>query len=118
MHNGINASGDVVGLDNASPTAYRLDRLDNVVERFAYPGAAATAAWGINARGDIVGQYFRSDAVSHAFVRDKNGEYEALTEAHAVLSSAAFGIADNGNIVGQYRDASATHGFVLVPGGE
>ena len=133
MQNGINAQGEVVGLDNSS-TGYHIDRFGNV-ERLNLPGAAADDwldAWDINSRGDIVGQAFTDHAgVGHAVVRTRDGLYSLIdppeTSSPGCLaatgglpcSSAAFGVAGNGSIVGQYRDSftncavtACVHGFL------
>ncbi|HET9741961.1 MAG TPA: hypothetical protein VFQ00_04355 [Terriglobales bacterium] len=135
MSNGINPQGEIVGADFLNLTGYRLDKSGNVIERIYFPGTDETDAWDINARGEIIGQAFTNDfAVGHAFLRDKQGNYEFIdppdvssrncldNNDNLPCSSLAFAIAANGNIVGQYRDSadpvfcsthSCTHGFLL-----
>ncbi len=122
MNNGINAEGEIVGLDNSNTTAYRIDKSGNV-ERLAFPGADDTLAWDINSNGEIVGQAFTNGfTVAHAFLRSKDGDYRFIDPTGA-LSAVAFGIASNGNVVGQYRDSvtncsttACVHGFLLQRG--
>ena len=126
MNNGINAKGEIVGLDNFS-TGYHIDRSGNL-ERLTIPGSQTgdfVNAWDINARGQIVGQAFTNGGtVGHAFLRSKDGEYEFVDPAGA-LSAVAFAINNAGTIVGQYRDSlincsvsACLHGFVRQRGDE
>jgi hypothetical protein len=43
-------------------------------ESLEFPGALETVADGINAAGEIVGEYFGEDEVFHGFLRDHDGE--------------------------------------------
>ena len=45
--------------------------LGGVFTTIDFPGAIATAAYGINTAGDIVGQYTDSSGKTHAFLRSK-----------------------------------------------
>src|SRR5438046_10641278 len=69
----------------------------------AYPGATATTAWGINAGGDVVGDYVDPAGVRHGFLV-RNGEFTTIDFPNALTS--ARGIGPGGNIVGIYRGAS------------
>ena len=132
MNNGVNAEGEIVGLDNSSTTAYHIDKF-GIVERFSFPDTDATNAWDINSKGEIVGQAFTNGGtVSHAFLRSW-AQVDGILPAHSLdyrfidptgaLSSTAFGISSNGNVVGQYRDSfsncsvnACVHGFLLQRG--
>ena len=130
MNNGVNAEGEIVGLDNSSTTAYHIDKF-GIVERFSFrdpvtdADADATNAWDINSKGEIVGQAFTNGGtVSHAFLRSRALDYRFIDPTGA-LSSTAFGISSNGNVVGQYRDSfsncsvkACVHGFLLQRGGD
>ncbi|HUS18205.1 MAG TPA: hypothetical protein VMZ25_01020 [Terriglobales bacterium] len=125
MNNGITSAGDVVGLDFMTGTGYLMDSAGNQ-ETLTFPGAYATEAWDINARGEIVGvAWTNSGTVPHAYLRGKGGVYRVIDPAGA-LAAQAFGISSNGTVVGSYRDASGsqcgttpcTHGFVLGRGEE
>jgi len=140
MNNGVNAKGELVGLDFMMLSGYRRDDSGNIVERISFSGADETDAWDINARGEIVGQAITNNfTVGHAFLRSKQGDYRYI-EPPDVFSasclansstrglpctSVAFAIADSGNVVGQYRDSFANcsttacvHGFLLQFGDE
>jgi probable HAF family extracellular repeat protein len=81
------------------------------------PGAAATFAARINARGQIVGGYSRQRLLpalemSHGFLLE-DGRFTSIDVPGAVRTQ-AFGINNNGQIVGEYVDARGkTHGFLL-----
>jgi hypothetical protein len=118
MNNGINAECNIVGLDNSSTTAYRIDKFGNI-DRLVFQSsdgtiADDTLAWDINAEGEIDGQAF-TGAVGHAFLRSKEGDYRFIDPIGA-LSAVAFGISGNGDVVGQFRDPSGTHGFLFQRG--
>src|SRR5947207_12232196 len=87
--------------------------------RIAYPAATATTAWGINAGGDVVGDYVDPAGVRHGFVL-RNGEFTTIDLPNALTS--ARGIGPGGNIVGIYRGASEpavnAHGFLLSRQGD
>jgi hypothetical protein len=122
MNNGVNAEGDIVGLDGSSTTAYLIHKSGDV-QRLGDANADAINAWDINAKGEIVGQAFTNNfAVGHAFLRSKDGQYRFI-DPNGSLSAAAFGISSSGNVVGQYRDSNnnctvvaCLHGFLLQRG--
>ena len=74
------------------------------------PGASATAAYRINAQGDVVGRY-----------TDTTGQWGFLLSAGTFTTikipgsnmTLANGINDRGDIVGIYRVGTALHGFLL-----
>jgi probable HAF family extracellular repeat protein len=106
--NGINSSGDIVGLWLAS--------LDGFGQRaFLQSGGVFTtllgaSAFGINNNGVIVG----SNGGSGSFIYD-NGNYQMLCIPSAFTQ--ATGINDSGEIVGSYRNnANVTHGFLYKGG--
>jgi probable HAF family extracellular repeat protein len=83
------------------------------------PNARFTEADGINARGQIVGNYGDASG-QHGFLLS-GGQYTTLDDPNAVtqpgLGTFAFGINARGQIVGQYFDANfARHGFLLSGG--
>jgi hypothetical protein len=87
---------------------------------FDVPGAVATFAFGINAGGDIVGEY-SDGSITHGFLRDRGGRFTTIDfpgEPFTVIT----GINAAGTMVGYYihdietEEASAT-GFVLDRGG-
>jgi len=83
-----------------------------------YPGSASTQAFGINARGDIVGVYVLG-GVQHGFLL-RDGEFTTIDYPQAVATDVR-GIGPDGDIVGTYRLAGQTgqiHGFVRTNDGE
>jgi parallel beta-helix repeat protein/probable HAF family extracellular repeat protein len=80
-----------------------------------YPDASGTLLEGINDAGDVVGSYFDSAKVRHAFLL-RNGRFTSV-EVPGSTSSAATDINAAGDIVGFYSDASnLDHGFLLSGG--
>jgi uncharacterized membrane protein len=77
-----------------------------------FPGASSTQAWGINARGEIVGAY--NDGNPHGFYLHR-GNYAPIDYPGATFTN-ALGISPRGEIVGRYVDASGRHGYVLRRG--
>ena len=72
-------------------------------------GILGTQAFGINDRGQIVGQYVDGNHVDHGFVYS-GGTYTTLSGPFGMGATQALGINDRGQIVGGYEDLS------LVPG--
>ena len=83
--------------------------------KFNYPGADSTSAFGINARGDIVGGYVAADGVSHGFLLHK-GVFTSIDVPNALGTNEARAINARGDIVGNYGDAEGDHGFLLSDG--
>ncbi len=84
---------------------------------FDVPGAEGTAALDINDFGVIVGRY-RSEGVTHGFIRRRTGEIATIDFPGSVFTVTA-GINDQGDIVGQYsseEDPGLRHGFLLRKG--
>ena len=79
------------------------------------PGAIATRAFGINARGDIVGSY--TDATGTYGFRWRTGNVTTIAFPGAIHTE-AWGINPRGDIVGRYRMAGdvRTFGFLLRKG--
>jgi probable HAF family extracellular repeat protein len=77
--------------------------------------AGTTEVWGINAAGQIVGQYTDASNHVHGFLYS-NGTYTTLDDPVAT-GTIALGINNMGQIVGQYFDASNHgHGFLYSNG--
>ena len=77
-------------------------------------------AFGINASGDIVGEYWDANFVDHGYLYS-HGQYTTLDDPQAgagpFQGTSAMGINARGDIVGTYFDAnSVEHGFVLSGG--
>lgn len=85
-------------------------------KKIDFPGAAATIAYGVNARGEIVGIYFDDDGTSHSFIL-RNGVYKTLKMVPgASMMLAARGINAGGDIVGNFVDLNGEHGYLLRDG--
>lgn len=117
MNNGISATGHLVGFYLSSGVSYIADET-GVLTTFTVDGNLFTHAWGINARGDVVGTYGTNQANTigqplspRGFIRSRDGEFLGLS-VQGASNTQVFGINDVGEIVGQYTDATGTHGFV------
>ena len=90
-----------------------LDRLGTLTP-IDVPGAVLTAAIGINARGQIVGNYTGPSGAFHGFIVGR-GVSTTVDVPGATLTN-ALGINAVGDVVGAYRDAAgAFHGFFVRP---
>ncbi len=92
--NGINARGEIVG---GCDGAYLLSR--GRVIRISFPGED-TAPWGINDKGDIVGNYYPEDGSLHGFLLSR-GVYTKI-DLPGACSTNPGSINDAGDIVGDY----------------
>jgi uncharacterized membrane protein len=88
-------------------TDYRYTKIDP-------PNSILTVARGINARGDIVGDYVDADGIGHDFLLH-NGVYTNVDYPGGADASAR-AINARGDIVGVLGDADGTHGFLLSDG--
>jgi len=81
------------------------------------PGAAATAAEGINDSGIITGTFFDSTGAAHGFLADKTGAFVKAIDFPGAAQTEPSGINERGDIVGPYQDdAGFFHGFLLQDG--
>src|SRR5581483_2286014 len=80
-----------------------------------FPGTVQTLAYGINAHGDIVGNFVDANG-DHGFLL-KGGEYTAFDVPFAgATETIAFGVNSRDEIVGRYDVNGQTHGFLLKAG--
>ncbi|HTS34399.1 MAG TPA: hypothetical protein VMH04_01940 [Candidatus Solibacter sp.] len=82
-----------------------------------FPGSTITQAFGLNERGDVVGDYTDSAGNVHGFLLS-NGTFSSIDYPGAILTSAR-SINDAGEIVGAFstaNDPDAAHGYVLRAG--
>ena len=98
---------------SASERAFTFTTID-------YPNAVSTQAWGINARGDIVGAYVDGTGRSHGYLR-RDGDFTTIDYPGSVFTEGR-GIGPGGDIVGVYRNAGedpavVLHGFMLTKKG-
>lgn len=112
MHNG--ATPDlrrIVGL-YMNTTAGRGEGYlieDGVFTPLLVPGSNFTAAWDMNAVGDVAGVY-RNSAGLHGFVLTADG-YTSV-DAPGAVTTRAFGINARGDVVGSFVQGGKTYGFL------
>lgn len=71
--NDINAHGEIVGLYiDASGQERGFVQQGLKFTRLRYPHAVTTTTWGINSRGQIVGNHYGSDGLSHGYLAVAN----------------------------------------------
>lgn len=114
MANGINSSDQVVGMNGS--TAFLLINNGNTLTDLPAVNGTTTAeaAFGINDKGAIVGQYSDSNTgTSPGFVYAK-GSFTTLNPVANDSQVFAQGINDNGLVVGFYNtDGVHDHGFLF-----
>jgi hypothetical protein len=115
MSNGATPDGSVIaGLYTDMMTnitrGYVLS--GGVFTPFDVPGSTATAAWDINASGEVVGNYADSGGKTHGFLRIGN-DFSSIDYPGATRTLPR-GINPQGDVVGFYIAADgSTHGFIL-----
>ena len=78
------------------------------------PGAIFTFVGGNNPANDLVGTYFDSSGIGHAF-SFRRGEFSTIDFPNA-FDTEGNGIGPDGTIVGLYVDTSGgVHGFIRTP---
>ena len=87
----------------------------------APPGARSSTAFGINARGDVVGSFVDQNSVTHGFLLSK-GQFTVI-DFPGARGTIARGISPDGEIVGTYAlpgDSAVlgSRGFLLTKEGE
>ncbi|HEX4347487.1 MAG TPA: hypothetical protein VHZ73_07935 [Vicinamibacterales bacterium] len=112
----IDVAGHVVGdfTDGSGTHGFLL--ANNRVARLDYPGAAWTAAYGVNATEQVVGGYGPSESDSrHGFLWTA-GRFASIDVPNGT-DTVARGINAHGQIVGDYRGTDGLrHGFLLSAG--
>jgi uncharacterized membrane protein len=88
---------------------------DGDTTSFVYPGSTSSAAWDVNAQGDVVGVYRNATGGPHGFVRTQanrnaDPQYGSI-DVPGATQTRAFGINDRGDVVGLYVSGGVTHGF-------
>ncbi len=116
----LNNIGAVVG-GTYTADGTRIAYIANgaAVTTFSFPGSTtATTANGINDANVTTGYYtlgYRGGESSHGFIRDNDGNFEAL-DVPGSRATLAFGINGLNDVVGYYDDAQGgEHGFVATP---
>jgi uncharacterized membrane protein len=113
---GINASGEMVGSwYDAAGISHRHGFLlsHGIFTALDYPevGTTWTEAWGINERGDIVGQYSRADKTIHGFLLHDGNYYPV--DVPGQPNTMVVKISANGAIVGCYHVNNLSGGTIL-----
>jgi len=117
---GINNVGDITGWEETSSGTVGFFEQVGKYYTFAYPGATATYALGINSHDQIVGYYVDPSNVEHGFVltNPKGGSgqtWQSVDEPNGPRGIVISDINDNDEICGYYVDAnSVQHGFVAT----
>ena len=113
----INESGTIVGMAYAGDgTIHGYILKKGVIVPLDAPDARDTAAFGINARGDVAGNWDTNPwTTGHGFVVSK-GHFRTFDAPDAAPdSTAGFGINDRGQVVGFYTDLDGkAHGFLAT----
>jgi len=88
-------------------TGYQYTRID-------VPNSILTVARGINAHGDVLGDYIDADGVGHDFLL-RDGVFTTI-EYPGGAAASALAMNARGDIAGNLDDADGSHGFVLSNG--
>ncbi len=119
--NAINNAGAVAGSFTTSGgvTKAFLKLAGGAFHVIAFPGATATAAFGVNDNDTVVGTYTDrtgSTATTHGFIWRIDGSLTNVDDPHGIGATTLNGINDEGDIVGFYVDGSFnTHGILAFP---
>jgi len=82
------------------------------------PGSQGTSPVGINPAGQIVGNYFDANFVTHGFVRATDGAITSFDAPGAGIATFPVAITPQGSIVGWYLDANfGSHIFLRAKDG-
>lgn len=112
MHNGATPDGTlIVGLyrNMAAGRTEAYAIADGEFTAFTVPGSIMTAAWDVNARGEIAGVYSDSGGF-HGFVR--RGDSYTSVDVPGAVATRAFGINAAGDVVGAFSSAGRTRGYL------
>jgi uncharacterized membrane protein len=116
MHNGGTPDGrNIIGLYTNMDAGNRGEGYlisDGQFTPLLVPDSRSTAAWDMNARGDVVGNYQSADGRFHGFVLTEAGYTTLDFPAPGVTATRAFGINNRGDVVGHYVLGGVTRGFV------
>jgi probable HAF family extracellular repeat protein len=114
---GINPQGDIVGNwdTDQSTVGHAFVFSRGRIFSFDVPGSApdASAANGINARGQIVGTYLDADGNSHGFLA--NGAIFARLDCPGALRTAAWAINADARIAGTCDSVTQHLGYIASP---
>src|SRR5262245_48088488 len=123
--NGINANGERAGIYSKDGRRYGYFWSKGVFTTLDLPGSTFSAAYFLNAHGQVVGYYVdAATRARHGFVWSKGVFTTTTIEVPGAGpgGTGAIGINEHGEIVGFYRDAAPLpidrrfHGFLLSEG--
>jgi hypothetical protein len=113
----INASGQVTGFYGAVGTGAQTGFFRDVsgaVTTISYPGAAYTAARGLNKLGLIAGSYVQANVLGGFFYWKGSYKNVVVNGQPAQLSD----VNDHGSYTGRYGAGQSLTGFLSTPGGQ
>jgi len=113
--NGINDSGEIVGLYIVLPNEHGFLYSGGIFTTIDYPGAIWTQLWGVNNVGEVVGTYWSNG--QHGFLYT-GGTFTSI-DYPGDSSIQPTGINDSGEIVGTYtliNGGGTTYSFSLSGG--
>jgi hypothetical protein len=89
------------------------------LETFAFPGATATEALGVNDHDEVVGVYNTgsgSSAQNFGFTWTKQGGFTTIDDSYGMGMTTVNGVNDQGDLVGFYVDSAGnTDGMLVTP---
>jgi hypothetical protein len=118
----VNDENDVAGLYTTaagSTDGFLLTHRGQFID-LAVPGASSTLALGVNARGEVVGQYTPSSnpQALDGFTWTPQHGFTTVDDPHGMGTTTINGVNDRGQLVGFYVDgAGNTDGFIATPRG-
>lgn len=101
--------GRYVDVSNGPTQHYGFILDDTGLNYFRVPGSSFTQAWGVNARGEVVG-YATTSGVVRGFL--KNGDDFTEIAYPGGVETYALGINSRGDIVGGVWDGTQEHAFI------
>jgi hypothetical protein len=117
---GLNNRGHLVGMGvlflEQQPIRMAFIRRGTDVEPFRMGDSRATAAFGINDRGDVVGIYGENEAGIRSFLLPAGAIRPQLLDVPGASRTRAHDIANTGAVVGEYTAGGTTRGFLYRGG--
>jgi hypothetical protein len=117
---GLNNRGDLVGMGvlflEQQPVRMAFIRRGQEVEPFRMGDSRATAACGINDRGDVVGIYGESEAGIRSFLLPAGALRPQPLDVPGASRTRAHDINNAGVVVGEYTEGGVTRGFLQRAG--
>lgn len=113
---GINNSGQVIGYSSIPGSPVTLHAFESsagaLLDLTPTPALTNSQAFGINAAGQVVGQFRTTDGTNHAFLYS-GGALTDLNQFLGATASVANGISPSGQVVGSFTSSgSGTQAFL------